>query len=170
MYLIDISKKKKQIFSIFSVIFIGVGYYLAVYQSFSYQSFNHNLGGIIILLGIFCLKIFWFRWRKKWSHIILTIIAIATIIFIYFQRENFIDQEVNQNGVIVKAQIIGFESNKNNLLSRRYRKYATFRYSFRDKIYIQRVECFDENECQLHQIFNIKISQKNPEIFKKIKE
>ncbi|WOC52607.1 hypothetical protein BPO_1960 [Bergeyella porcorum] len=162
MYLINISKKSKYIFSIILVILIGVGYYISVYKSYKYQSNNDTIGGIFILLGLFFLYFFWFRWREKKSFILLGVISIFTIIFLFIQRINYIDKELNKHGVIVKAVVIDFETDR---YSRKKREYATFKYQFQNKVYIQRVEYFEKDEYRLHQWFDVKISKNKPEIF-----
>lgn len=161
MYLIRISKKNKIIFSIVLGILMAVGYYLAVYQSFRYQSENQTIGGVMLLSGICFLTMIWFRWRKFWSMFAMIFVSILLIFLILQHKKYYIADELKKNGVQVKAKVIGFEEKKSR---RSTTPFATFEYEFQNKKYRQRIENYDD-EYKQNQILNLKISSEKPEIF-----
>ena len=70
MSLITISKNNKILVSVIATILIFIGYYLAVYKSFSYQSNNDTIGNVMMLISISLFPMLWLninensKWKK----------------------------------------------------------------------------------------------------------
>ena len=167
MSLITISKKNKIIVSIIALILIFVGYYLAIYKSFSYQSNNDTIGNVIMLISIGLFPMLWLninensKWKKYIYIVPMIIIGIVIIIVTIAKKKEYLEEEINKYGKNAVGKVIGFEVGK----GRSKRHYVTFEYEFENKQYIQRIENYD-NEYVISQNLNLKISKRNPEMFK----
>ena len=165
MTLINISKRKKLIVSIIAVFLIFLGYYLAVYKSFNYQSSNQTIGNVLMIISIIIFPMLWYDGgenptsKSKKFLIPNVIIAIGIIVGVISLRNNYLTNELNNYGTKVIGKVSGFE-----IETQRSGKtdYATFKYEFENKHYLQRIENYD-NEYKLNQNLNIKISKRNPE-------
>ena len=75
MSLIKISKRNKIVVSVIATILIFVGYYLAIYKSFSYQSNNDTIGNVMMIISMGLFPMLWLniadnsKW-KKYAYII----------------------------------------------------------------------------------------------------
>ena len=65
MSLITISKNNKILVSVIATILIFIGYYLAVYKSFNYQSNNDTIGNVMMLISISLFLNLWGRWYRS---------------------------------------------------------------------------------------------------------
>jgi hypothetical protein len=169
MSLITISKKNKILVSLIAIFLIFIGYYLAVYKSFGYQSNNDTIGNVMILISIGIIPMLWLNINKnsKWKKYIyilpMVIIGIIIIIVTLAKKKKYLEEEINKYGKNAIGKVIGFEVGK----GRSKRHYVTFKYEFENKQYIQRIENYDD-EYEINQNLNLKISKRNPEMFKLI--
>ena len=167
MTLINISKRKKIIVSIIAFFFIFLGYYLAVYKSFSYQSNNQTIGNVLMIISIIIFPMLWYdagenpSVKSKIFLIPNVFIAIGIVIGVISLRDNYLKNEINNYGTKVIGKVSGFEIETHR---RGKTDYATFIYEFENKRFVQRIENYD-NEYKLNQNLNIKISKRNPEMF-----
>jgi branched-subunit amino acid transport protein AzlD len=170
MSLIKISKRNKIVVSVIATILIFVGYYLAIYKSFSYQSNNDTIGNVLMLISIGVFPMLWlnssenFKWKKYVYVLPMVIVGIIIIIVTITKKKEYLDEEINKYGKNTVGKVIGFEVGKGRSKTR----YATFKYVFKKKQYVQRIENYDD-EYKLNQILNVKISERNPEMFKIVK-
>lgn len=168
MSLITISKRNKIIVSIVATILIFVGYYLSVYNSFSYQSNNDITGNVMMIISISLFPMLWLnigknsKWEKFATIAPMVIISIFLIIVMISKKNEYLEDELNKYGTNTIGKVTGFEieTHKSSKTD-----YATFKYEFENKQFIQRIENYD-NEYELNQNLNIKISKINPEMFK----
>jgi uncharacterized membrane protein len=166
---INISKNKRPIVTVVSTAIIFLGYYLAVYQSFGYQSNNGNFGRAIMILSMFSCAFLWVGvdYSKKWQVIrfVLVIVAIliSVIILTLLQRDKYLESELMENGETISATIIGFETEegRKNLKT----NYVTISYEYRAMRYRQRFIKHHDN-FEMGQNLEITISKRNPEMFK----
>ena len=168
MTLIKISKRNKIIVSVIAIILIFTGYYLAVYNSFKYQSSNQTIGNVIMLISISLFPMLWLnvaensKWKKYVYVAPMVVLGIIIIVFNMAKKNDYLEKELNQYGIATEGKVIGFEVE----YSRRSKTdYATFKYEFESKKYRQRIENYD-NEYKLNQNLQLKISKVNPEMFK----
>ncbi|MCL9771046.1 hypothetical protein NAT47_11530 [Flavobacterium sp. HXWNR69] len=168
MSLIKISKRNKIIVSLIATILIFVGYYLAIYKSFSYQSNNDTIGNIMMIISIGLFPMLWLnisensKWKKYVYVIPMVIVGIIIVIVTITKKKEYLEKELDKYGQKAVGKIIGFEVEH----TRRSKfEYATFKYKYKNKQFIQKTENFD-NEYKIDQILNLKISKRNPEMFK----
>ena len=167
MSLIKILKRNKIVVSVIATILIFTGYYLAIYKSFSYQSNNDTIGNVMMLISISLFPMLWLniyensKWKKYIYIVPMVIIGIIITIVTIVKKKEYLEEEINKYGKNAVGKVIGFEVGK----GRSKRHYATFKYEFENKQYIQRIDNYDD-EYVINQILNLKISKRNPEIFK----
>ncbi len=167
MSLITISKNNKILVSVIATILIFIGYYLAVYKSFSYQSNNDTIGNVMMLISISLFPMLWLninensKWKKYVYVLPMVIIGIIIIIVTIAKKKEYLEEEINKYGKNAVGKVIGFEVGK----GRSKRHYVTFKYEFENKQFIQRFENYYD-EYELNQNLNLKISKRNPEMFK----
>jgi hypothetical protein len=167
MSLITISKRNKVIVSIIAIILIFVGYYLAIYKSFSYQSNNHTIGNVMILISISIFPMLWLniteksKWRKYVYVAPMVIIGVILVFVMIAKKKEYLEVEISKYGNDAIGKVIGFEVGK----GRSKRHYVTFKYEFENKQFIQRFENY-YNDYKLNQNLSLKISKRNPEMFK----
>jgi len=167
MTFITISKRNKILVSVIGVISILVGYYLAVYKSFSYGSKNDIIGSVII---IFCFAIIEMMWlnmdrysnKNTFQVTLLTIVGVIVIIGMMFLRNNYLESELSRNGINTIGTVVGFEADRSG---RTTRNYAQIKYEYSKNQILQRVEYFD-NKYKLNQTLKIIVSKREPEMFK----
>ena len=168
MSLITISKRNKVIVSILATILIFVGYYLAIYKSFSYQSNNDTIGNVMMLISISLFPMLWLniaensKWKKYVYVVPMVIIGIILVIVMIAKKKEYLEGELSKYGNDIVGKVIGFEVENHR---RSKTDYATFKYEFENKQFIQRIENYD-NEYELNQNLKLKISKRNPEMFK----
>jgi uncharacterized membrane protein len=170
MSLITISKSNKIIVSIIATVLIFVGYYLSVYKSFSYQSKNDTIGNVMMIISIGLFPMLWLniaensKW-KKYAYVMPMVIIGCVLVFVMItKKKEYLEEELNKYGQVVVGKVIGFEVEH----TRRSKfDYATFKYEYEyeNKQFIQKTENFD-SEYRIDQILNLKISKRNPEMFK----
>ena len=168
MSLITISKRNKIIVSIIATILIFVGYYLSVYKSFSYQSKNDTIGNVMMIISIGLFPMLWLniaensKW-KKYAYVAPMVIIGCILVFVMIaKKKEYLEEELNKYGQVAIGKVIGFQVEH----TRRSKfDYATFKYEYENKQFIQKTENFD-NEYKIGQILNLKISKRNPEMFK----
>jgi hypothetical protein len=161
----------KTIFTILAILLIFIGYYISVYKSFSYQSNNQAIGAVIIIICISLIPIIWSgiriisNWKKYLYAILMTPIAFIVIFITIESKKNHLKNELLQNGINRKGEVIGFE-----IESRKGRKtkYAKISYEFQNKKLIQRIEN-KNNEYKLNQKLILNISKLHPEMFEIVK-
>lgn len=167
MSLIKTSKKNKIIVSVLALLLIIFGYYLAIYKSFSYQSSNQTIGNVMILSCISLFPMLWLnisensRWKKYIYVIPMVIIGSGIAIGIMIKRKNYLKEELNKYGINTAGIVTGFEVEHHR---RSKTDYATFKYEFENRQFIQRIENYDD-EYKLNQSLNIRISKRSPEMF-----
>lgn len=167
MSLIKTSKRNKIIVSILALLLIFFGYYLAIYKSFNYQSSNQTIGGVMILTCISLFPMLWLnisknpRWKKYVYTIPIVIIGSGIVIGIMIKRKNHLKEELNKYGINTVGIVTGYEVEHHR---RNKTDYATFKYEFENKQFIQRIENYDD-EYKLNQSLNIRISKRSPEMF-----
>lgn len=168
MALIKISKKNKIIVSVVATILIFTGYYLVVYKSFNYQSSNQTIGNVMMLISISLFPMLWLdvaensKWKKYVYVAPMVVIGIILIVFNMIKKNEYLKEELDKYGIEIEGKVIGFEVEHRR---RSKTDYATFKYQFENKQYKQRIENYD-NEYNLNQNLNLKISKRNPEMFK----
>lgn len=168
MSLIKISKRNKIIVSVIATILFFVGYYLSVYKSFSYQSSNDSTGNAMMIISIGIFPMLWLniaensKW-KKYVYVVPMVIISCILVFVMIaKKKEYLEDELNKYGQVAVGKVIGFEVEH----TRRSKfEYATFKYEYENKQFIQKTENFD-NEYKIDQILNLKISKRNPEMFK----
>ena len=81
MSLITISKNNKILVSVIATILIFIGYYLAVYKSFSYQSNNDTIGNVMMLISISLFPMLWLNINEnsKWKKYIPANVSVNII-------------------------------------------------------------------------------------------
>ena len=164
-------KYKEVSIGIVSIASIFLGYILYVYYSFSYKSWNDSIAMLLISVPIFAISFFIFKYRyaswikKGVIFILVFIIIVIAIVILINGKNNYRDHELKNNGFTTTAKIINFQTVKHK---RSDTYYATFTYFYRNKKYIQRVNN-DDKIYQINQTVTIRISSKNPEMFKLIK-
>ena len=167
MSLIKISKRNKIAVSVIAIILIFVGYYLAIYKSFGYKSNNDTIGNVMMLISIGSFPMLWLNLLEnskgeKYQFVVPMVIVSMILIFVTMKKkEEYLEEEINNYGINANGNVIGFEIGK----GRSRTHYATFKYEFENKQYIQRIENYDD-EYKINQNLNLKISKKNPEMFK----
>ncbi len=77
----------------------------------------------------------------------MVVISIIIIIGISIKRENYLEGELNKNGINRIGKVTGFEIEH---YRRSKTDYAIFKYEFENKQFIQRIENYD-NEYKLNQ-------------------
>lgn len=167
MTLITISKRNKIIVSFFAVILVAVGYYLAVYESYGYGSKNDIYGGVMIMISIGIIEMMWLnmdRYANKntFQVALLTIIGVIVIFGTMMLRNNYVETELNKNGVFTTGTVVGFESEGSG---RTAENFAQIKYSYNSNQVLQRVQYFD-NKYELNQTLKIFVSKRNPDIFR----
>jgi cell division protein FtsL len=169
MGLTNITKRNKIIIAAVLVVLAVIGYYLAVYQSFAYQSNNNTIGNGIISFSIIAIQMLWLnisddsKWRKFLSFSAVVVSLIVIFVITFNQQEQYLEEELQNYGVNSIGTVIGFEVETHRRSPDT--QYATFNYRFENKVLIQRVENYD-NEYSLNQKLNLKISKRHPEMFK----
>ena len=167
MSLIKISKRNKIVVSVIATILIFVGYYIAIYKSFSYQSSNQTIGNAMMLISISLFPMLWLnvaensKWKKYVYVAPMVVIGIIIVILTIAKKKEYLEEEINKYGKNTLGKVIGFEVGK----GRSNTHYATFKYVFENKQYIQRIENYDD-EYTINQNLQLKISKVNPEMFK----
>jgi hypothetical protein len=177
MTLHSLSKTKKFFATAFLVALSMLGFYVAAFQSFDYQSKNFAIGFSLIILAMVTILIIW--WNDKESSklkiassiriFIIIALAISMVIVLVFfiekVKQGYLRNELSQNGVVTTAVIIGFEYEriKSNTI-----EYATIQYEFENEVLLQRLENF--NELSIHQTIPIRISARHPQMFELIEE
>ena len=168
MSLIKISKRNKIVVSVIATILIFVGYYLAIYKSFSYQSNNDTIGNAMMIISIGLFPMLWLniaensKWKKYAYVAPMVIISIILIILMMAKKKEYLEEELKKYGINANGKVIGFEV-ENHRSSKT--DYATFKYEYENKQYTQRIENYDD-EYKINQNLNLKISKRNPEMFK----
>jgi heme/copper-type cytochrome/quinol oxidase subunit 4 len=168
MSLIKISKRNKIIVSVIATFLIFIGYYLAIYKSFSYQSNNDTIGNVMMIISIGLFPMLWLniaensKWKKYAYVAPMVIISIVLIIMMIAKKKEYLEKELKEYGKDVVGRVTGFEVEHHR---RSKTDYATFKYEFENKQYIQRIENYDY-EYKINQNLNLKISKRNPEMFK----
>lgn len=169
MALIDIPRKKKIIINVILVVFMGLGYYLAIYESFGYRSVNFTLGLLILYISFFCIPFFWFKIDhttlkgKAFFMTPMVILAIVLIFTMMNKKDSFIENEVNSHGVNTIAKVTGFE--KDTGLRRKNTSYfATIQYVFEGKTIVQRIEN-DDHTHHMDEKISIRFSKNYPAMF-----
>jgi hypothetical protein len=168
MALINISKRNKIIVSVIATILIFIGYYLAIYKSFKYQSSNETIGNVMMLISIGLFPMLWLnvaensKWKKYVYVAPMVVVGIVLIVFNMTKKKEYLEEELDKYGMATEGKVIGFE-----VKHRRRSKtdYATFIYQFENQQYKQRIKNYD-NEYKLNQNLKLKISKRNPEMFK----
>ena len=166
MSLIKISKRNKIIVSIIAAVCIFIGYYLSVFKSFNYQSNNDTIGNVLTIISVGLFPMLWLniadnsKW-KKYAYVAPMVIFGCILVFVTIaKKKEYLENELNKYGKNAVGKVIGFEVGK----GRSKTHYATFKYEFEKKQYIQRIADYDD-EYKINQILNLKISQRNPEMF-----
>lgn len=168
MSLIKISKRNKVVVSLIATILIFVGYYLSIYKSFGYQSNNETIGNVMMIISIIVFPMLWLnntensKWKKYVYVVPMVIISIVLIILMIGKKKEYLEEELNKYGQDAIGKVIGFEVEHHR---RSKTDYATFKYEFENKQFIQRIQNRD-NEYKLNQKLDLKISKRDPEMFK----
>jgi hypothetical protein len=169
MALITISTNKKIIVSIILVPVIILGYYLAIYQSYRYQSANNTTGSSMVIISLIGYSMLWLNINyksKKQSvpNIILTVvISIAIIITFMVLKSNYETEQIDKKPEHAIAHVTGFEIEKS--LRGRESQYATIEYKYSDKVVVQRISDYDETY-KIGDTLKVKFSGVYPEMFK----
>ena len=166
MSLITISKRNKIIVSIIATVGIFFGYYLTVFKSFNYQSNNDTIGNVLTIISVGLFPMLWLniaensKW-KKYAYVAPMVIFGCILVFVTIaKKKEYLEHELNKYGKNAVGKVIGFEVGK----GRSKTHYATLKYAFENKQYIQRIADYDD-AYKINQILNLKISQRNPEMF-----
>ena len=166
MSLITISKRNKIIVSIIATVGIFFGYYITVFKSFNYQSNNDTIGNVLTIISVGLFPMLWLniaensKW-KKYAYVLPMVIFGCILVFVTIaKKKEYLEDELNKYGQNAAGKVIGFEIGK----GRSKTHYATFKYEFENKQYIQRITDYDD-EYKINQILNLKISKRNPEMF-----
>ena len=169
MNFIKLSKRDKILVSVIATIIIFVGYYLAIYKSFSYQSKKFMIGNVMMLISLSLFPMLWlniaeYSKKKIYVYIVAPLVFIGFIsVFVTIAKKiEYLEEELNKHGINVVGKVIGFEVERHR---RTKTEHATFKYEFENKQFIQRIENYDD-EYKLNQNLNLKISKRNPEMFK----
>lgn len=169
MSLINISKKYKIVVSVFATVLIFIGYYLSVYKSFNYQSNNDSYGNVLMIISIGMFPMLWLnisrhpQWEKYATIIPMVVFSFIIILGLSAKRKEYLEIELYKYGTNSIGIVTGFEIETHR--RGKQTDYATFKYELRSKQFIQRVENY-EGQFKLHQNLNLKISKRNPEMFK----
>ncbi len=168
-----LSKNWKIIWLLIQLLVLAVGYYLFVYNSYGYKSWNDLIGGTISVVAIiFILMSFidspndhkWYEVKSLKFYIPSLLLALAIVYVLTFKRNEFYDQQASVSTlaeIIGKEQVQTFSRNKSN----RIRTYATIRYFDNDQEIIQRISDY-HGVYNVGQFVPIKYSENHPELFK----
>ena len=168
MTLITISKRNKIIVSVIAIVLIIIGYYLSVYKSFGYQSNNDTTGNVLMLISIGLFPMLWLniadnsKWKKYVYVVPMVIVGCILVFVVMAKKREYLEEELSKYGQVAVGKVIGFEVEHTR---RSTFDYATFKYEYQSKQFIQKTENFD-NEYKIDQILNLKISKRKPEMFK----
>lgn len=152
---------------------IGIGYYLFVYKSYGYKSWNDMIGGTMAMLGvILALMTFvdspyksgWYEKKHLKFYFLSILLGISSIYLMVSQRSSFYEKEATIPTfaeVIGKERVRGFGRRSGN----RVRVYATIQYFDKGKEIIQRLSDYDDSYVVGHYV-PIKYSENQPELFR----
>ncbi len=101
------------------------------------------------------------KWRKYVYVAPMVIIGVILVFVMIAKKKEYLEVEISKYGNDAIGKVIGFEVGK----GRSKRHYVTFKYEFENKQFIQRFENY-YNDYKLNQNLSLKISKRNPEMFK----
>lgn len=163
-----ISLKSKIKWTISFALLLLSGFYLFAYESYRYNSCNDFFGIILIVIGLIMIQSIWYKLplENHFDRFFYGLIAIALLASLSLVmknlREKFIDQQINQFGVLTSGKVIGFESKK-------YRgetnHFATISYYCGNTKIIHRTDN-NKNIYNIGDTIRVIFSREKPEIFK----
>ncbi len=163
-----LNSKWKIIWILVQVVIITIGYYLFVYESFRYKSWNNILGGTMVVVGFLFIIMAFIdsphgkkRLDRLKFYIPFILFGLGSIYLLTSQRTNFYKQQAL---VPTLAEIIGKEREKTLLSRSRSRTYAIIRYSNNGQEIIQQIDDYGDRYVIGHYV-PIKYSEKEPELF-----
>jgi hypothetical protein len=166
MALNHLNKGQKTAITVIGLSISLFGLYLSIFNSFNYKSKNEIIGFVLFFIPIFICLMIGFNIKKYTeSKIDLFIIVVITTFIIFFImqfRKLNLEYELEKYGIETSGKVINFETEKRKTYSV---KYAVFKYVFKTKINIQRIDNNDFN-FKIDQNFKLRISKRKPEMFK----
>jgi multisubunit Na+/H+ antiporter MnhG subunit len=168
MSLIKTSKRNKLLVSLALLSIIAIGYYLSVYNAYSYKSSNDTTGSAIVIIGLMIYPMLWLDMEKTKTQkvlrtVLMVVISITAIVMLMILRGNYESSVINANPVITQAHIVGFETEKS--LKGKKTEYAVFSYTLENKEFRQRI--YDDNYTK-GQTLKIRFSREYPEMYEVI--
>jgi len=172
MNIASLSKAKRILLSVFALILLLPGYYLAVYQSFGYQSNNLEIGLTVIFISLLFISILWLNAKDYTNQkpnpakLIFIIVGagmgvISIVLIVDYAKENYLRHELYKNGIKTTAVVVDFEYEtiKSSEIA-----YATIKYKLGSQEVIQRFKTFN-SRYSIGQTLPVNISTSNPEMF-----
>ncbi len=168
-----LSKKWKTFWVIIQLTIVGVGYYLFVYKSYGYKSYNDLIGGMMVMLGIvLSLMAFidspytskWYEAKSLKFYIPMIVLLLGAIFLLIANRNDFYEKEatIPTFAEVIRKQRVNFFSRKRG---NRVRKYAIIRYFDQGQEVIQRISD-EDNRFTVGDYIPIKYSMIRPELFR----
>jgi hypothetical protein len=163
------SKIKKFAILLGSTLTFILGYYVSVYHTFYYQTYNDLFGLLLVSSSIMTMTFICLNLSlvNKKKNIIVSIIAVVlTLIatgFIFVKTISFNKNQLDLYGVVTKACVVGFESGYKST------KYATISYESNGNKILQRIMIVSKDHYEKGDSIQIRFSSEHPELFKEIK-
>ncbi|WP_108425821.1 hypothetical protein [Flagellimonas amoyensis] len=169
----NLSKNWKIVWILIQLAIISIGYYLFVYRSYGYKSWNDLIGGTMVMLGIFSTimtfvdspyKSRWYEIKSLKFYLSSVLLGITSIFLMVTNRDNFYEKEATiptLAKVIGKERVLGFNRRSRN----RIRIYATIQYFDKGKEIIQRLYDYEESYVVGYYV-PIKYSENQPDLFR----